>query len=460
MKLFEALGVARGEIVSFVGGGGKTSALVGLGYEVMELGWRVLASTTTYLDEDQLGLMPAALRFTGDFGALNHALNEHKFVFLYGEVREGRALPPPLDWSALLDNVDSDLLLLEADKAHGRSFKAPLSDEPRIPTVTTLAVPVVALNVLDRPFDDANVYNAAAMSERYGFVPGQRIHAPWVGQVLRDEELGMKHVPPNARVVALLNQTSERGYSRQRARLIARTALKGSRIHGVAIGAVRAATPVYEVQRSLGAVVLAAGLSSRMGEHKMLLPWVDGKTIIESIVEQLIRSRLDHIVVVTGHGADDIRRVLKPLDVPIVHNRQYRSGEMLSSLKVGLQALPESVSSAMVVLGDQPRLEAGVLHKLMKAYAESTRTIAAPSYNRRRGHPILISRQHWPEILDLPLEGSLRDFLNAHQANILYVDVNTDSVLRDVDTPFEYNQERLRAGLETLNLSLRQRDAE
>ncbi len=460
MKLFEALGIARGEVVSFVGGGGKTSALVGLGYEMIELGWRVLASTTTYIDEDQLALMPAALRFTGDFTAVNSALTDHKFVFLHGDVREGRVLPPMVEWSALLDNVDSDLLLLEADKADGRSFKAPLSDEPCIPNVTTLVVPMVALNVLERPFDEVSVYNPAAMSERYGFVQGQRIHAPWIGQVLRDEELGMKHVPLGARVVALLNQTSERGYSRQRARLIARTALKGSRINGVAIGAVRASQPVYEVQRSLGAVVLAAGLSSRMGEHKMLLPWTDGKTVIESIVEQLIRSRLDHIVVVTGHRSEDIRRVLKPLDVPIAHNRHYRSGEMLSSLKVGLQALPASVSSAMVVLGDQPRLEAGVLHKLMKTYAESTRTIAAPSYNHRRGHPILINRVHWPKILDLPLEGSLRDFLNAYQSEILYVDVNTDSVLRDVDTPFEYNQERLRAGLGTLNLSLRQRDAE
>ncbi len=456
MKLFEALSVTRGDVVAFVGGGGKTAAMVGLGYELMEQGWRVLASTTTYIDEDQLGLLPAALRFTGSVEAINRALNAHQFVFLHGEIREGRAYPPAVDWSVLLDGVDSDLLLLEADKAHGRSFKAPYDNEPRIPAVATLVVPVVALNILDCPLDANNVYNFEAMSERYGFVPGQRIHAPWIGQVLRDEALGMKDIPASARVVALLNQTSERGYSRQRARLIARTALKGSRIHGVAIGAVRAATPVYEVQRSLGAVVLAAGLSSRMGEHKMLLPWADGKTIIESIVEQLIRSRLDHIVVVTGHRADDIRRVLKPLDVPMVHNRQYRTGEMLSSLKVGLRALPASVSSAMIVLGDQPRLEAGVLHKLMKAYAESTHTIAAPSYNQRRGHPILIHRTHWPEILDLPLEGSLRDFLNAHQSNILYVDVDTDSVLRDVDTPFEYNQERLRAGLDPLSLPLKQ----
>lgn len=459
MKLGEALDIVRGDVVAFVGGGGKTSALVGLGYELMEAGWRVLATTTTYIDEEQLALMPYAMRYRAGVHAISAALSEYRFVFVYDSIRDGRALPPRDGWTPhLLDNLDSDVLLVEADKSFGKSFKAPMANEPNIPLETTLVVPVVALNVLDKPLNDDTVYNFRAMSDKYGFVPGQSIHAPWIGQILRDEEMGMKHVPAGARVVALLNQTSEKGYSRLRARTIARTALHGSRIHGVAIGAVRAATPVYEVQRSTGAIVLAAGMSSRMGEPKMLLPWTNDKTIIEHLVEQLIRSRVDHIVVVTGHGGDEIRRLLKPLDIILVQNRHYRQGEMLSSLKAGLQALPPSVAAAMIVLGDQPRLEPKVIYKVLKSYAETTRTIAAPSYNHRRGHPIVIGRTHWKEILALREDQSLRDVLNAHQDEILYVDVNTDSVLRDVDTPFDYNQERLRAGLEPLNLEVRRRN--
>ncbi len=458
MKLHEAFEVARGDVVAFVGGGGKTSALVGLGYELMEAGWRVLATTTTYIDEEQLSLMPFSMRYTGDTDRISDALNEHRFVFLYDSIQDGKVLAPRVDWTPrLLDGVDSDVLLIEADKSDGRSFKAPLANEPAIPNETSLVVPVVALNVLGKSFDATHVYNFQAMSDKYGFYPGQVVHAPWIGQILRDEEMGLKNVPERARVVAFLNQTNEKGYSRQRARLIARGALKGSRIHSVAIGSVRAARPVYEVQRSVGAVVLAAGLSTRMGEHKMLLPWVDEKPIILHIVEQLIRSKLDEIVVVTGHGADDVKRLLLPLEVNVVHNRKFKTGEMLSSLKVGIGALSASCSAAMLVLGDQPRLEPKVVYRVLKTYAENTSQIVAPSYDKRRGHPMIIGRDYWQEILDVPESDSLRTVLNAHNDKILYVDVGTDSVLRDVDTPFDYNQERLRAGMNAVNLELRRK---
>jgi molybdenum cofactor cytidylyltransferase len=456
MKLCEAFEVARGDVIAFIGGGGKTSALVGLGYELVERGWRVLATTTTYIHADQLSLIPHAMRYTGDAEAVSKALSCHQFVFLYEDIVDDRVIAPNVEWTTeLLDNVDSDVLLIEADKADGRSFKAPLDHEPAIPSETSLVVPVVALNVLDKPLDTAHVYNHQAMTEKYGFFPGTAVHAPWIGQVLRDEELGLKGVPARARVVAFLNQTTERGYNRQRARVIARSALKGSRIQSVAVGSVRAVQPIFEVQRSVGAIVLAAGMSTRMGEPKMLLPWVDDKPIILHIVEQLIRSRLDHIVVVTGHGSDEIKRLLKPLDVEVVHNKAYRTGEMLSSIKTGLKAMPASSAAAMLVLGDQPRLEPRVIYRVLKRYAEDTRHLVAPSYMRRRGHPIIIGRRYWKEILELPKDGSLRTVLERHNEDILYVDVDTDSILRDVDTPFEYNQERLRAGLEALNLEQR-----
>jgi molybdenum cofactor cytidylyltransferase len=453
MKLFRAFDVNRGEVVAFVGAGGKTSALIGLGYELMETGWRVLATTTTYIDEDQLSLIPYAMRYTGNPHAISQALNTYQFVFLYESIRKGRVYAPRMDWTPqLLDSIDSDVLLVEADKADGLSFKAPYADEPTIPLEASLVVPMVALNVLDKPLNDAHVYNHQAMTDKYGFYPGTSIHAPWVGQVLRDEELGLKGVPAHARVVAFLNQTNEKGYSRQRARIIARSALRGSRISGVAVGSVRSHEPIYEVQRSVGAIVLAGGMSTRMGQSKVLLPWSDNKTIIEHIVEQLIRSRLDHIVVVTGHQAEAVKNVIKPLDIKVVHNRAYRIGEMLSSLKVGLQALPASTAAAMIFLGDQPRLEAKVIYKVLKAYAENTAQIVAPSYNMKRGHPLIIGRKYWQDILNLDINDTLRTVMTAHSDDILHVDVGTDSILRDVDTPFDYNQERLRAGLETLNI--------
>jgi molybdenum cofactor cytidylyltransferase len=120
---------------------------------------------------------------------------------------------------------------------------------------------------------------------------------------------------------------------------------------------------------------------------------------------------------------------------------------MLSSLQTGLRALGPEFSAAMIVLGDQPQLDNRIVGELLSAYAEGKGRIVAPSYRQRRGHPILIDRSLWSEILDLPSNGAARDVINKHAADTYYVNVSTDSILRDIDTPDDYQQERRRAGL-------------
>ena len=89
----------------------------------------------------------------------------------------------------MLDSVDSDVLLIEADGASGLPLKAPFEHEPVIPLETSLVVPIASLSVLGKELNDEHVYNAQAIIDRYGFNEGQRVKSPWVAQVLRDEEL-------------------------------------------------------------------------------------------------------------------------------------------------------------------------------------------------------------------------------------------------------------------------------
>jgi molybdenum cofactor cytidylyltransferase len=448
MNLQQAFDIVRGDVVAFIGGGGKTSTLLNLGYELAEAGWRVTATTTTHIAADQLQLFPHTITLAKGAVAISSALNHHRFVFLHDETRGNHVYGPPTDYiSRLLDSVDSDVLLIEADSARGLPLKAPYDHEPVIPLETSLVVPVASLSVLGQELDENHVYNAQAIMERYGFIEGARIKSPWVAQVLRDEELGLRGVPDKARVIALLNQVPAQGYLRGRARLIARLVLRSQRVQGVAIGSARGADPISEVQRSIGAIVLAAGMSKRMGQHKILMPWTSHKTIIEQIIEQLVLARVDNITVVTGHRAGEVRKLATRMGVDVVHNPNYQTGEMLSSLKAGLEAMPAHISAAMVVLGDQPRIQPRVINQVMMAYAEGQGKIVAPSFQMQRGHPILIDRRFWAKILSLPDDGAPRDVINAHSDQIAYINVDTDSVLHDVDTPEDYNQERWRAGL-------------
>jgi molybdenum cofactor cytidylyltransferase len=450
MKLQQAFDIARGDVVSFIGAGGKTSTLIGLGYELAEAGWRVLATTTTQIREEQLSLMPVALPMDVSSEELSAAMTDSRFVFIYGAVRNGFVQGVPPDqiphW---IDAVDSDVMLIEADYAAGRPLKAPLQNEPLIPPETSLVIPVASLSALGQPLDESHVYNVQAVMDRYGFKEGNHIKSPWMAQILRDETLGLRGVPANTRVIAFLNQTPATGYGQARARRVARLSLRTGRLYGVAIGSVRGAEPVHEVRRPIGAVVLAAGMSTRMGKGtpKVLLPWTEKQTIIEHVVQQLMISRIDHIVVVTGHGAQEVKALVEPMGVKVVYNRSYKTGEMLSSLKAGLRAMPDHIAASLVVLGDQPRIQPKVIYKVLMAYARGDGEIVAPRFDKKRGHPVLIGRRYWAELLGLPRNGAPRDLINAHQERIAYVKVNTDSVLRDVDTPDDYEQERFRAGL-------------
>jgi len=448
MKLHEAFYVTPGDVVAFIGAGGKTSTLVTMAYELVEAGWRVLATTTTGIKAEQLELMPNALTPNAESTEISEALNKSGFVFLYDSIQNDTVYGPNPEWiRQLIDSVDSDVLLVEADVSNGMPLKAPYPDEPMIPPETSLVIMLASLKALSTPLDDEYIYNASAIIDRYGFKRGNTIKSPWIAQILRDETLGLHNVPKSTRVMAFLNQTPSKGYGRARARMIARLALRKSRLHGVAMGAARATDPIYEVRRPVGAVVLAAGMSSRMGEPKVLLPWARGKTIIEHIIEQLINARVEHIVVVTGHMAKEVKALVKPMGVSVVYNRSYRRGEMLSSLKVGLRAMPEHIAASLIVLGDQPRIQPKVIYRLLTAYSEDASEILAPSFEMRRGHPILLGRRFWKDIYNLPRTGSPRDMIDNHAERIHYVNVDTDSVLHDVDTPEDYTEERWRAGL-------------
>ena len=435
MKLKNAFDLNRGEVVSFIGAGGKTSLLVSMGYELAEAGWRVLATTTTHLAEEQLGFFPCALKADAPASVISQALNENQFVLLYAEVRAGRVCGPPLEWTKqLLDRVDSDILLVEADDANGLPFKAPLAGEPRIPAETSLVVSVASLSALGAPLDVDHIYNPAAMIEKYGFVENSPVKSPWLAQVLRDEDLGLQGIPDDARVLVYLNQTPERGYVRGRARLIARLSLQSKRINAVALGSVRGAEPVHEVQRPIGAVVLAAADEQGAGLSAVLQPDEHGRAALAHVTEKVFRSRIDHVRVITGRGASATRKAIHHLGAKIEHNRAWKTGGFVSSLRTGLQSLPDHVAAVVVIPGDQTQLQPKTIYQLLTLYARGEGDFLVPRYRGRSGYPVLIGCRYWADILKLPSHVGFSDIAEQYEASITYLDVDSDCVLSSAES--------------------------
>ena len=206
------------------------------------------------------------------------------------------------------------------------------------------------------------------------------------------------------------------------------------------------------------AIVLAAGLSRRMGVQKLLLPF-GGKTVIAHIVDQLLGSRIDKVYVVTGHQAERISGELSGLRVSIVNNPDYESG-MLSSVRRGLRALPEQCKGVLVALGDQPSITSKLVDRMIESFVAAEKQmyrghparesragrprhvrIIVPCFDGKRGHPILFSEVYRQEILTCYDDVGLRGLLHAHSGEVYELAVSTSSVLSDMDIPQDYRRE-------------------
>jgi molybdenum cofactor cytidylyltransferase len=191
----------------------------------------------------------------------------------------------------------------------------------------------------------------------------------------------------------------------------------------------------------VAAIVLAAGLSRRMGTPKMLLPW-GTTTVIGQVVAVLEAVSIDEILVVTGGARLDVEQALLGSRARTVFNLHFAEGEMIESLQVGLAAASDQADAVLVVLGDQPQIEACVVEAMLNVYHREHRDLVVPSYAMRRGHPWLVGKSLWSDLLEMQPDRSMRDFMKAHEAVITYLEVDRPSVLKDLDTPQDWERER------------------
>jgi len=184
------------------------------------------------------------------------------------------------------------------------------------------------------------------------------------------------------------------------------------------------------------AIILAAGQSRRMGQPKMLLSWGE-TTVLGQVIVTFQSAGVDDLVVVTGGKRDQVE-ALVGTSTRTVFNPEYEQGEMLSSIQRGLTGLKQGTQAVLIALGDQPQVQERSVRMVMEAYTQSGASIIVPSFLMRRGHPWLVARPLWDEILALRAPESPRDFLNRHADEIHYVIVEDNSILQDLDTPEDY----------------------
>ena len=183
----------------------------------------------------------------------------------------------------------------------------------------------------------------------------------------------------------------------------------------------------------IAAVVLAAGVSSRMGEPKQILP-LNGVPMLGRVLEILRRSNVGKVVVVLGANAVEVRKRVKFADELVVVNPNFPEG-MSSSLRLGLKLVGTEADAVIIALGDQPFVLPTTIDKLVEAYEQFGARIVIPTYRGARGNPVLFDRSVFPQIARIRGDIGAKSVVKKNAADVREVEVTDMGVLVDIDTP-------------------------
>lgn len=432
ISLTKALRIGRGAVVSFVGGGGKTAAMFRLASELSAAGLRVVTTTTTHITEDQVHLAPASIA-PDKPDLLKERLDRFGHCLIVGPPDgKGKVTGVPPDLIAVLNaRPDVDAILVEADGSRTLPFKAPGEHEPVVPETTTVLVPVAGLDSIGRPLDGDHVHRPEIAASLARQPVGSLITAGTVARVLSHPEGGAKSCPAGARLVPLLNKADSDDAMRHAGEL-AEMLLAGPAVDSVIMSSMLREPPVLEAWAPIAGIVLAAGQSKRCGSTKQISAW-GPTTLAVCAATVALDAGLDPVIAVLGHEAQKVAEALAGLQVQVVMNSEFASGQS-SSVRKGIDALPARTGAALFFPADQPLITAEMVRTIVRAHRRSFAPACVPVFEGQRVNPALFDRTLFPELRELHGDADGRVLLEKYREALVPVPASRATVL-DIDTP-------------------------
>jgi molybdenum cofactor cytidylyltransferase len=294
------------------------------------------------------------------------------------------------------------------------------------------------------------VFGASAITDRRDVIPAGIVAAGGAvthfgmpvdpGNLLL---LGDLHGKPVVGLPSCARSPKVNGFDFVMQRLFAGLSVTGKDIMRMGVGGLLQEIPTRPQPRDvehvpqraprIAGIVLAAGLSTRMGTNKLLADW-RGKPLIRSTVEATLKSEARPVIVVTGHQAGKIESALQGLPVTFAPNPDYADG-LSTSLKAGLRAVPANCDGALVLLGDMPRIAPSLVDRMIAAFSPADgRAICIAVHEHKRGNPVLWARRFFPEIEQVSGDTGAKPLLARHEELVCEIEAGPSS-LSDVDTP-------------------------
>jgi molybdenum cofactor cytidylyltransferase len=452
LSLAQALRVHSPSSIAFIGAGGKSTAMFQLARALSRgADWRsrvraggegnqpVIVTATSHLGTWQTGLADQHIvtETPAPIGKLEHGMKG--ILLITGEIEGERTRPIDhdlLNWLQQFCGYHSIPLLIEADGSRQKPFKAWAEHEPPIPSFVELVVQTVGLSGLGQPLSDEYVHRPEVFSKLSGLPLGERINPDSLVRVLTDTKGGLKNIPAKAQKAVLLNQ-ADTPELQSAAQALAQSLLPA--YDSVVISSLQQER-VFAVKEPIAGIILSAGESRRFGQPKQLLDW-KGEPFVRAVAKTALNAGLSPVIVVTGSHDEQVSLTVNDLNVTILKNEEWKSGQA-SSIKAGVGLLSswnsEKAGGAIFLLVDQPQLTNSVIRALVEKHAEGLYPIVAPMVIDRRANPVLFDRVTFPDLLQL--EGDIGGRAIFHKHRVEYLPWHDDRLLLDVDTPEMYQR--------------------
>ena len=432
LSLVKALRAQSSLCIAFIGAGGKSTAMFNL---ARELSSPVIVTATSHLGIWQIDLADKHI-IIDDHAGIERFENELNGVTLVtGKIEGDRTLPINDGFLAQLNSFcqsHSIPMLIEADGSRQKPLKAWAGHEPPIPKFTDLVVQIVGMSGLGKSLTNERVHRAELFSKLSGVKMGEPVTVESLTRSLTHIEGGLKNIPPSARKVILLNQVDK-----LETQSVAHKMADGLLHHyqSVIVASLKDET-IHAVHEPIAGIILAAGKASRYGKPKQLLKW-KGNSFVHVVAETALRAGLSPVIIVTGAHAEQVESVVHDLDVLIVQNDEWESGQG-SSIGSGVRHIPNTCGGAIFLLVDQPQVNTSILHALKEKHADGLYPIVAPMVIDRRANPVLFDRTTFPDLMTI--EGDTGGRAIFHKHRVEYLPWHDDSLLLDVDTPEQYQR--------------------
>ncbi len=415
-SLAQAFDISPGDVVAFVGAGGKTSLMLALAEELFEAGVRMAITTTTKIATAELPQnQPSELVIETDTEELIHNTRSiiamRRIPVLVSGIDDSNNRLLGIDINtidSLAQEKEIEVLLIEADGSRRKPFKIPMPHEPVVSECVNKLCIVVGLDALGLGITEENFYNTTGMQE-LGAILGEPLSPQLLRRLLLHQTGYLRFKSNACKIYLALNKAEKFRGDLELQELIIE--LFHNDLEQIFVTSTVTKPVVKSISDNnyhrLTGIILAAGMSSRFNGVKQLAK-INEKSLSYHVTKQALESNLDDVTIVLGHKFDEVRSSLGELidndKLSIVCNKDYTDG-LSSSIIIGLEPVFGRSDAVMIILGDQLKITTEILNKLIYAYRHSFAKLCVPMIvtpgSIRPGNPVIFNQRLFSELVKI-----------------------------------------------------------